>query len=160
MDVQQLAAAWREFAASAAGALEGVAQEAWQRPTSYPDWTGHDLLAHLSSTQKALPRVVESAFAPSSASGSGEPFDADRWNASQVRRRRDQPSQGLIEEFRQGAVELASTIEEQVRPEDLARPVPLGAGRGHALGESLEELFEHQRGHLSDLLQSVRSPID
>ncbi len=159
MDVHVLAARWREFASAAGDALEQVDSMAWSRQTAYPGWTAHDLLAHISSTQKALPRLVESAFGPTPPSPL-EPFDPDRWNASQVRRRRDQPSQGLIEEFRQGAVELASTIEEQVRPEDLARPVPLGAGRGHALGESLEELFEHQRGHLSDLLQSVRSSID
>jgi uncharacterized protein (TIGR03083 family) len=155
MDVQQLAAAWREFAASAAGALEGVSAEAWQRPTGYPEWTGHDLLAHLSSTQKVLPRMVESAFAPPSASGSGEPFDADRWNASQVRRRRDQPTERLLEEFREGGSELTIMIEHRVRPEDLGRPVPSGAGRGRPLGEVLERLLEHQRRHLSDLLQAV-----
>jgi uncharacterized protein (TIGR03083 family) len=155
MDVQQLAAAWREFAATAAAALEGVAAEAWQRPTQYPEWTGHDLLAHLSSTQKVLPRMVESAFAPPTASGSGEPFDADRWNASQVRRRREQPTERLLEEFREGGSELTIMIEHRVRPEDLDRPVPTGAGRGRPLGEVLERLLEHQRRHLSDLLQAV-----
>jgi hypothetical protein len=34
--------------------------------------------------------------------------------------------------------------------------VPAGAGRGRPLRQTLEELLAHQRGHLSDLLQSVR----
>jgi uncharacterized protein (TIGR03083 family) len=156
MELHELAARWREFIGSATSSLERVHPDAWQRPTTYDGWTAHDLLAHLSSSQKALPRLVESAFTPPVAAAGAEPFDPDRWNASQIRRRRDQPGESLIDEFRQGSSELSIMMEHRVLPEDLARSVPAGAGRGRALGLTLEELLAHQRGHLSDLLQAVR----
>ncbi len=155
MGVQQLAASWHDFASSTLSELERVEPEAWKRPSPYPGWSGHDLLAHISSSQKALPRVVESAFAPPP-TNPGEAFDADRWNASQVRRRREQPTSNLIAEFQDGGVELTTMIERRLRPEDLGRAVPAGAGRGRPLGEVLEQLLGHQRRHVSDLLQSVR----
>ena len=133
-----------------------MSPDAWERSSGYPDWTVHDLLAHLSSTQLAIPRLLESAFAESPTLPS-EPFDEDRWNASQVRRRRDQPAAALIEELERGALALSQAMRERVRePSDLRRPVPAGAGRGRPLEEAFDALLPHQRRHLADLLTAVR----
>lgn len=148
---------WQDFGKSAVEELRTVRPSAWERPSGYEGWSAHDLLAHLSSTQQATPRLVESAFGGSSA-GPSEPFDEDRWNASQLRRRRDQPEKDLIEELRRGTSELIRTLKERVSdPADLERSVPAGAGRGHPLREVFDELLDHQRRHLSDLLRAVRS---
>jgi len=153
MQGRELAEGWHAFAAEAEDALRRIDPEAWQRACPYEGWTEHDLLAHLSSSQKALPRVLMSAFAPPP-SNPVEPFDADRWNASQVRRRKEEGEENLIEEFRQGASEVI-TILEKLQPPDLDRPVPAGAGRGRALGSVLETLLAHQRRHLADLLGAL-----
>ncbi len=156
MDPAGLADRWQEFGSSAIAQLRAVPVEAWQRPSGYEGWTAHDLLAHLSSTQQAIPRLVESAFSETAA-GPAEPFDEDRWNASQVRRRREREANELIDELGAGAAALTLSIEERIRAEaDLQRPVPVGAGRGRPLVGVLDELLDHQRHHLSDLLKSVR----
>jgi uncharacterized protein (TIGR03083 family) len=146
---------WREFARSAGEALQTVSPSAWLRPSGYEGWSAHDLLAHVSSTQQATPRILESAFGGSGAASS-EPFDQDRWNGAMVRRRRDQPEKDLIEELRRGVSDLTRALEERVVvTADLARVVPAGAGRGRPLKEVFDELLDHQRGHLSDLLKAV-----
>ncbi len=156
MDPAGLADRWQEFGSSAIAELRAVPVEAWHWPSGYEGWTAHDLLAHLSSTQQAIPRLVESAFSETAA-GPSEPFDEDRWNASQVRRRREREAKELIGELGAGAVALTRSIEERiVAGADLQRPVPAGVGRGRPLGEVLDELLEHQHRHLTDLLESVR----
>lgn len=153
---QALVDRWQNFANSAVAELRLIPADAWGRPSGYEGWTAHDLLAHVGSTQQATSRLVESAFAEAP-SGPTEPFDENRWNASQIRRRRGLPEHDLIEELRAGAAELVRTVRSRVlAPADLQRPVPAGAGRGHRLQDVLEELLDHQRNHLSDLLSAVR----
>jgi len=156
VSAQELVDRWQNFATSAVTELRAIPADAWAQPSGYDGWTTHDLLAHVSSTQHATSRLVESAFAEAPA-GPTEPFDENRWNAGQVRRRRGLPEPDLIEELRAGADELVRTVRSRVLvPADLQRPVPAGAGRGHRLEDVLEELLDHQRHHLSDLLNAVR----
>jgi uncharacterized protein (TIGR03083 family) len=155
VEAGELVDRWQEFASSAVADLQAARSDAWQRPSAYPGWTAHDLLAHLSSTLLAIPRLVDAAFSEARPE-SAEPFDQDRWNAGQIRRRRDRPVSDLIDEFQSGATDLSRVIQERVlRPTDLQRVVPIGAGRGRPLGEVLEEQLDHQRRHLADLLKSV-----
>lgn len=157
VEAAELVDRWQEFASPAVAGLQAVRPNAWQRRLSgYPGWTAHDLLAHLSSTLQAIPRLVDAAFSEARPE-SAEPFDQDRWNAGQIRRRHDLPANDLIDEFQRGVADLCRAIRERVlRPADLQRVVPIGAGRGHPLGEVLEEQLDHQRRHLADLLESVR----
>ncbi len=152
---EELIDRWRDFTSSALAELKAVRSDAWQLPSAYPGWTTHDLLAHLSSTLQAIPRLVDAAFSEPRP-GPAEPFDEDRWNASQVRRRRDLAADDLIGEFQRGAADLSRALTELVvRRTDLQRVVPIGAGRGNSLGDVLEEQLDHQRRHLADLLESV-----
>ncbi len=154
-EVEELVDRWRDFTSSAAADLKAVRSDAWQRSSPYPGWTAHDLLAHLSSTVQAIPRLVDAAFSELRP-GPAEPFDEDRWNAGQVRRRRDLAADDLIGEFEHGAADLSRALNERVvRRIDLQRVVPIGAGRGNSLGDVLEEQLDHQRHHLADLLESV-----
>jgi uncharacterized protein (TIGR03083 family) len=153
--VEELVDRWRDFISSAVAELKAVRSDAWQRPSIYPGWTAHDLLAHLSSTVQAIPRLVDAAFSEPRPEPA-EPFDEDRWNAGQVRRRRDLAANDLIDEFQRGGAELSRALNERVlRRIDLQRVVPIGAGRGNSLGDVLEEQLDHQRRHLADLLESV-----
>src|SRR2546421_12434496 len=76
-----------------AGSLAGD----WRRGTAAQEWSAHDLLAHVASTQAALAAVAASA-AQSDGQPASEPFDPDRWNAKQVMRRRERQVEDLLQE--------------------------------------------------------------
>jgi mycothiol maleylpyruvate isomerase-like protein len=125
----------------------------WAAPAGdgYGDWSCKDLLAHLSSSEAALARVVASSTDPPRPDA--EPFDADRWNASQVRRRKDASDQDLLNEFDLGTTRLVETLTGM----DLKQPVNAGAYAGRPLGEAMQNMLEHQRRHLDDLRTALHA---
>ncbi len=123
----------------------------WQRPLTGEQgvWTAKDLLAHLASTQTALSHIVKTATAErgSEAAPAARPFDADRWNASQVSRRRAAAPEELISELSSGArrvTELLSTA-------DLEAPTTAGPAPGQPLRQTLQRLVRHGYAHLGQL---------
>jgi uncharacterized protein (TIGR03083 family) len=127
-------------------ALEGD----WETPTGYEDWTAKDLLAHLSSTQAALPSVARSR--PSQAAAApAEPFDSDRWNASQVRRRRELAAEELIAELQAAATEMDGVLAEL----PLEEPIGAGPYAGETSAAAMTSMIEHQRDHLAELRRSL-----
>jgi uncharacterized protein (TIGR03083 family) len=124
----------------------------WSAPaTGYEGWTLKDLLAHLSSTQASLPAVAESVT--QEPQPGAEPFDADRWNRSQVRKRAEKDARELLDEFDSGTTKLVDTLTDI----DLTKKVTIGAYPGYSLGEAMAEMLEHQRKHLDDLRQALHS---
>jgi len=124
----------------------------WSAPADgYEGWTTKDLLAHLSSTEASLAAVAESAT-QEQRPGS-EPFDADRWNRSQVRKRAEKDAQELLEEFDMGTTRLVDVLTDI----DLTKPVTIGAYPGYKLGEAMAEMLEHQRKHLEDLRAALHA---
>jgi uncharacterized protein (TIGR03083 family) len=124
----------------------------WSAPAAgYDGWTCHDLLAHLSSSEVSLPAVVESATQPPREGA--EPFDADRWNRSQVRRRADKDPQDLLNEFDAGTTRLVEVLTDT----DLTKKVTIGAYPGYTIGEAMAEMLDHQRHHLEDLRSSLHA---
>jgi len=124
----------------------------WSAPAGgYEDWTTKDLLAHLSSTEASLAVVAES-ITQEPRPGS-EPFDADRWNRSQVRKRADKDAQELLDEFDSGTTKLVETLTDA----DLSKKVTIGAYPGYSLGAAMAEMLEHQRKHLEDLRAALHS---
>ena len=128
-------------------ALEG----GWDIATGYEDWTAKDLLAHLSSTQAALPRVARSRRPAEAPAEPGEKFDSDRWNASQVRRRKELSAADLVAELEKGAAEMDPILAE------LPIDEPLGAGpfAGETAGSAMAEMIDHQRDHLAELKRTL-----
>ncbi|TMD03811.1 MAG: alpha/beta fold hydrolase [Chloroflexi bacterium] len=117
----------------------------WARPADgYAGWTAKDLLAHLSSSQAALPRVATSRAAGSEA---GEPFDSDRWNASQLRKRQASSPDELRDEFSTGVRALDPVLSEL----PLEEPIGAGTYRGLSARDAMRAMLAHQRGHLDDL---------
>jgi hypothetical protein len=119
----------------------------WSAPAGdgYGEWSCHDLLAHLASTEASLARIVTSSTeAPRPGA---EPFDADRWNSSQIRKRKQTSDQDLLNEFDMGTTRLVETLTGM----DLQQPVTIGEYVGRPLGEAMAEMLDHQRHHLDDL---------
>ena len=124
----------------------------WSAPADgYEDWTTKDLLAHLSSTEASLAAVAESIT--QEPRPGAEPFDADRWNKSQVRKRAGKDAQELLDEFDSGTTKLVETLTDA----DLSKKVTIGAYPGYSLGAAMAEMLEHQRKHLEDLRAALHS---
>lgn len=125
----------------------------WSAPAGggYEGWSCKDLLAHLSSTEASLPAVATSATQEQRPGA--EPFDADRWNRSQIRKRAETDAQELLNEFDLGTTRLVEALTGM----DLSRPVTIGAYPGYRLGEAMAEMLEHQRKHLDDLRAALHA---
>ena len=122
----------------------------WTAPApGYDGWTCRDLLAHLSSSAASLPDVVASATQPQDPVA--PPFDPDRWNASQVRRRAAKEPGELVDEYDSGTTRLVMVLSDA----ELDKPVSIGPFAGTPLGETMAEMLEHQRRHIKDLDQGL-----
>jgi uncharacterized protein (TIGR03083 family) len=122
----------------------------WTAPApGYEGWTCRDLLAHLSSSAASLPNVVSSLTQPKDPNAT--PYDADRWNASQVRRRADKKPEELVDEYDTGTTRLVMVLGDA----ELDKPVTIGPYAGTSLGETMAEMLEHQRHHIGDLAQAL-----
>lgn len=123
----------------------------WKSPApGYEGWTCRDLLAHLSSTAASLPAVASSVSEPRDPNA--PTFDPDRWNKGQVGRRADKEAQELIDEYDAGTTRLVAALSDLA----LDTVVTIGPYAGVSLGESMAEMLEHQRNHLSDLEAALR----
>jgi len=80
-----------------------------------------------------------------------EPFDSDRWNASQVRRRRELPAEELIAELQAAATEMDGVLAEL----PLEEPIGAGPYAGETAAAAMTNMIEHQRDHLAELRRSM-----
>jgi len=124
----------------------------WSSPADgYDAWTCKDLMAHLSSTEASLTAVVESSSRPPVEGAT--PFDPDRWNASQVRKRAEKDPQELLDEFDMGTTQLVDALSDL----DMQKKVTVGAFPGYTLRDAMAEMLEHQKHHLDDLRASLHA---
>ncbi len=145
-DVERLALrAGLADAVRLAGALTGD----WSRPAT-EGWSAKELLAHVSSSLAAMPKVLE---APPAAPGAepGPAFDADRWNASMVRRRAELPPQSLVAELQSAVEELDSKL----RSDDLSQTVHTGPDSGRPLADVMHVAVTHAHGHLAEVAAAL-----
>lgn len=137
-----LAAAWWDVERSVR-LLEGD----WSRPAQVEEgfWSGRELLAHVASSASVLARLIGAA-GPAGAAPD-EPFDVDRWNASQQRRRQESPVSDLKREVRTAVAALSVLL--QSAPLDAL----VGGGRfgGQTVLQANAEMLQHCRGHLEEL---------
>src|SRR5258706_9237780 len=125
----------------------------WSAPagSDYDGWTTKDLLAHLSSTEASLARIVVSSTEPPGPSA--EPFDADRWNSSQVRKRKETTEQELLNEFDMGTTRLVEALSDM----DLKKAVSIGPYVGMPLGEAMRGMLQHHHDDLHDLRRALHN---
>ena len=123
----------------------------WSRPTGYQDWSARDLLAHLSSTQAALPAVARSRPGPAAASDPAPAFDSDRWNASMLRRRAELPVEALKEELEAGGREMDPVLAEL----PVADVIGAGTFAGETAAMAMAHMIDHQREHLEELRRTL-----
>jgi len=141
-----IAAGFWSLGREAAG-LARLPRGDWTRPAQGDDgdWDAKDVLAHLSSTQAAMAGVISAPVPPSD--DGARAFDSARWNASQLRRRREQTATELAAEMRRGAEQAQAAL----MGADLAAPTSVGPYAGTPLSEAMELMLDHQRRHLAEL---------
>ena len=150
-------------------ALVSVKDSDWTRPTlliegeptSGTAWTLKDLLAHLASTDRSMTRLLEGVLDASYTVEQGQQFDLNRWNASQVARRRETPVSELMAEMAQNRDQLRSLIA-QLSDDHLKSRVwrPFG-GESQPPGEydlETQLIFyaEHDLRHLPDIQAALQ----
>ncbi len=153
VDLDRLAyrAAYREVERD----LDGLDGD-WSRPAQGDGagWSAKDLLAHLASTQAALPRIFSTSVEPRAAVKDGAaPFDSARWNASQVGRRMEATPESLEQEIRAATDALDPVLAEA----DLQSVTQAGPFAGRPLAETLELMLAHQRTHAAELRRALQS---
>ncbi|HEX6547157.1 MAG TPA: alpha/beta fold hydrolase [Candidatus Dormibacteraeota bacterium] len=119
----------------------------WSRPAPMEGWSAKDLLAHLSSTQAAMPAVIRAVPEPVAPGGSREPFDSDRWNASQLRRRMERSPAELGAEVGSAGPKIDIALREV----DLSREMAAGTFAGWPVDAGMRAMLRHQREHLEQL---------
>jgi len=121
----------------------------WSRPAT-EGWTAKELLAHVSSSVAATPRVL---LAPPPAAGdaAAPPFDSDRWNASMIRRRAEQTPEALVAELEAGVQELETLL----RDIDLEQRVHAGPDASHSAQEALHVAVTHALDHLDEVRSAL-----
>jgi pimeloyl-ACP methyl ester carboxylesterase len=145
MERTAIAAAFRTIARDVAALT--VRSHDWARPAQGDEegWTAKQLLAHLSSTQAALPGVI--AAPPPPGDGERPAFDPARWNASQLRKREERRPSDLADEMRRGAEQIHAAL----FAADLGNTAQAGTFAGLPLGVAMERMLDHQRAHLAEL---------
>jgi pimeloyl-ACP methyl ester carboxylesterase len=141
-----LRAGWADVTADVL-ALEGD----WNRQTGYQGWSARDLLVHLASTATAMPEVSRSRLDPDSDGARSEPFDSDRWNASQQRRRKEQSVEDLKEELDRAGMEMDGVL--AGLPVD--EVIGAGAFAGETAAAAMLYMVDHQRDHLEELRRTL-----
>jgi len=143
-----IAAGFRSLARDAAALASRPGRDLdWTRPAQGggDGWDARELLAHLSSTQAAMAGVI--AAQPPAGNGDRPAFDAERWNASQLRRREERRPSELADEMRRGAEQAHAALMQA----DLAAEASAGAFAGLPLADAMERMLDHQRAHLAEL---------
>jgi hypothetical protein len=119
----------------------------------YGDWRVQDILAHIASGEKGTLTYAKMVAAgrPMGASMSdGLPFDLDRWNQSQVNKRRSKSLSEIVDELavnRKATLEYASGLDSETLARRGAHPIFLDA----TVAEVISSLAEADRHHLREI---------
>lgn len=128
--------------------LDRVGADDWQRPSPNEGWTVRDLLVHLTTS--------ESGFVPTlkrMAAGEGgvpNDFDPNRWNAGQLRRRSEMPTEQLRPELESAHVAMLALLD-SLDSAGLDRRGHLSSGADGSTADNFRLVASHKRTHTADM---------
>jgi|GEM_PF-2245616 uncharacterized damage-inducible protein DinB len=147
---------WKSLYEKVAQLIDKYSNEDWAKPSRYEGWSNKDLLAHIVTTQRSIPLLVDSAFNPQRYQNrSSEPFDPDRWNASQIRKKQLSTPSELAREMLDSVQALETIYREKLNDDTLHMSVTAGPTPGAPIEKVIEDMFNHQKQHLKDLEDSL-----
>lgn len=125
--------------------------DAWARPTSNPEWTVQDTLAHLAASGPGLlatvQRFLEGRELPPD-------FSLDYWNQRQVAKRRERSPDALLAELRK-AHEQAKEILDKLTDDQLTVMGTHPAGQRISVAGIFYLIGLHELDHLHDMAAAV-----
>jgi uncharacterized protein (TIGR03083 family) len=136
-------------------ALDQVGADDWLRSSPNEGWTVRDLLTHLTTS--------ESGFVPTlrrmAAGEGGVPadFDPNRWNAGQLRRRGDLPTDQLRAELESAHRDMLALLD-SLDDSALDNRGHLSSGAEGSTEENFRLVAFHKRTHTADIRAAFATP--
>ncbi len=138
-------------------AVYSVADDAWgEESPATPEWTYHDVLAHMASNEQRLQTRFRSAIGKASEGELAAVNEVEEWNEAEVKARQDQPMRELVDEWQAGKHETLRVLS-SLKPEDLRGQVTIGGGDKVPLMEFLQRSAAHVSRHAGQLVTGSRA---
>lgn len=136
------------------GAIQALAEDDWDRPTSNPAWSARDILTHLSIAEPGLLTRMHLILEGKSELPPG--FDLNVYNIRQVARRQGMAVSELVDSLATSREKLLSFLD-GLPEESLEIRGWHASGREVTVAEMLQILAGHEESHAADVLTAKRS---
>src|SRR5882672_2162697 len=127
--------------------LDRVGPDDWPRPSPNEGWTVRDLLIHLTTSESGFVGTLRRMAAGEG--GVPADFDPNRWNAGQLRRRGEVPSEQLrpqLEEAHRDMLALLDGLDDAA----LDHRGHMSTGVEGSTEDNFHLVASHKRSHTSD----------
>jgi uncharacterized protein (TIGR03083 family) len=134
--------------------LDRVGPDDWPRPSPNEGWTVRDLLVHLTTSESGFVGTLRRMAAGEG--GVPADFDPNRWNAGQLRRRGEMPTEQLrlqLEEAHRDMLALLDGLDDAA----LDHRGHMSTGVEGSTEDNFRLVASHKRGHTSDIRAALRS---
>jgi uncharacterized protein (TIGR03083 family) len=128
--------------------LDRVGPDDWSRPSPNEGWTVRDLLIHLTTAESGFVGTLRRMAAGEG--GVPADFDPNRWNAGQLRRRGEMPTEQLrlqLEEAHRDMLALLDGLDDAA----LDHRGHMSTGVEGSTEDNFRLVASHKRGHTSDI---------
>jgi uncharacterized protein (TIGR03083 family) len=128
--------------------LDRVGPNDWLRPSPNEGWTVRDLLIHLTTAESGFVGTLRRMAAGEG--GVPADFDPNRWNAGQLRRRGEMPTEQLrlqLEEAHRDMLALLDGLDDAA----LDHRGHMSTGVEGSTEDNFRLVASHKRGHTSDI---------
>jgi uncharacterized protein (TIGR03083 family) len=128
--------------------LDRVGPNDWLRPSPNEGWTVRDLLIHLTTAESGFVGTLRHMAAGEG--GVPADFDPNRWNAGQLRRRGEMPTEQLrlhLEEAHRDMLALLDGLDDAA----LDHRGHMSTGVEGSTEDNFRLVASHKRGHTSDI---------
>jgi uncharacterized protein (TIGR03083 family) len=132
--------------------LDRVGPEDWTSISPYEGWTIRDLLTHLTTAESAFVGAIRRMAAGQG--GVPADFDANRWNAGQLRRRGNVPADALRSELDLSHQEMLAVLE-GCDEAALDRRGYLSTGVEASTEDNFRLVASHKREHTTDIRSAL-----
>jgi uncharacterized protein (TIGR03083 family) len=130
-------------------AIDALAADEWDRPTSNPTWTARDILVHLTQAGTGLLGRMRRFLEGTSALPPG--FDLNVWNTRQVAKLRQAEVATLLASLSESRRDTLAFLDE-LTDEQLDIRGWHGSGREMSLAEMFGIMAWHESTHARDIL--------
>ena len=136
--------------------LDRVGPDDWLRPSPNEGWTVRDLLIHLTTSESGFVGTLRRMAAGEG--GVPADFDPNRWNAGQIRRRGEMPTEELRPEL-EGAHRDMLALLEGLDDAALDQRGHMSSGIDGTAEDNFRLVATHKRGHTNDIRAALPSRV-